>query len=1039
MLSCGTCRSQMLEYLYDLLEDDERQAWEMHLKGCAACQAELARAKAQQQLLARAAKMEFPNVHFTPPVGKPDETKPGKTKPDAIETGRTRVLPVLRKRWFAAAGLMLAVALAGAAGWYVRDYRRSAEMVLRTENRLEQAKKERLEAEQRLARLPEQKQERIAAVHKTQQKAQLQVEVQGPAAVRVGAPTDYIIYTKEIRYSKSKPTFAQVSVEVRDHGQTIAKPVVTPDRPGVYRFTLPADLPVRPDSQPILFVSARSDEGAEVELREEIPLAAPVYNTHLEIDKPLYQLGETVHFRSLTLDRFSLKPAEQELDLQFLLAMPGPSNPPRLIAQGRASLIEERPNGAHPLLGPDGKPLYGIGVGSFLLDPNGPEGEYTLIVREKNRRFPEQRRKFRVYRYGNRPQPETGIRSTPNGSKELAIEFYPEGGDLVAGLHNRVYFQVRNALGQPADLRGQLLEDGKPMGVAVQTLADEKTPELNQGLGRFEFTPKAGHKYELKVEAPAGISKLYELPPVKLQGVVLSVPTGVVKAGEAIPVTVRSTVKRSFLIGAYCRGRLLDSTEIIGEEVHTELRPVSGVGGVCRITVFEILADKGSRRVLQPVAERLLYRQPAQSVQLKLKPDQRNYLPRQTVKLGIEAANDKGELTPAIVLLRVIDKSVLTRAGDKTLRSMPAHFLLTTEVRRPEDLEYADFLLGSHPQAAAALDLLLGTQGWRRFAEQDPAKFRREQKEEAERLLAILGQSQIKISDWTQLQLQHIEREYTRQAEELAARMAQAQKAEQEARDDPAYRAALLKLKTYEELFARLQLVGAPILEAILVMAALGCLTLGLYRRGFVWALPYYATSAACAALALLLTYALWRNAPLQHPDAEHVAHFTDRENQQKPSTAPKHSPTTPNKLRPQGRARPSVANSVGPSLGGGKAPILPQRPLEQTEQTERKDQRFPDRPATPIPAAGTPMLVREYKHTRIAGPAEERSDFAETLYWHPALVLPGGQAEVTFDLCDSLGAFEITAFAHTLDGRLGSATQILHVQKSQESKPRSP
>jgi len=55
-------------------------------------------------------------------------------------------------------------------------------------------------------------------------------------------------------------------------------------------------------------------------------------------------------------------------------------------------------------------------------------------------------------------------------------------------------------------------------------------------------------------------------------------------------------------------------------------------------------------------------------------------------------------------------------ADEKTARAMPTHFLMTTEVRKPEDLEYADFLLGKHPKAAVALDLLLGTQGWRRFA-----------------------------------------------------------------------------------------------------------------------------------------------------------------------------------------------------------------------------------------------------------------------------------------------------------------------------------
>jgi anti-sigma factor RsiW len=67
MFSCEICRSQMLEYLYDLLEGDERQAWEAHVKDCPSCQAALVQAKGQQKLLAAAAKMEFANVHFTAP------------------------------------------------------------------------------------------------------------------------------------------------------------------------------------------------------------------------------------------------------------------------------------------------------------------------------------------------------------------------------------------------------------------------------------------------------------------------------------------------------------------------------------------------------------------------------------------------------------------------------------------------------------------------------------------------------------------------------------------------------------------------------------------------------------------------------------------------------------------------------------------------------------------------------------------------------------------------------------------------------------
>ncbi|HEY7154976.1 MAG TPA: zf-HC2 domain-containing protein, partial [Gemmataceae bacterium] len=68
MYNCETCRSLMLEYLYDLLEGEERQTLEAHLTNCPACQAELVKAKGQRQLLATAAKMEFPDVRFTAPA-----------------------------------------------------------------------------------------------------------------------------------------------------------------------------------------------------------------------------------------------------------------------------------------------------------------------------------------------------------------------------------------------------------------------------------------------------------------------------------------------------------------------------------------------------------------------------------------------------------------------------------------------------------------------------------------------------------------------------------------------------------------------------------------------------------------------------------------------------------------------------------------------------------------------------------------------------------------------------------------------------------
>ncbi|HYT94223.1 MAG TPA: alpha-2-macroglobulin family protein, partial [Gemmataceae bacterium] len=75
------------------------------------------------------------------------------------------------------------------------------------------------------------------------------------------------------------------------------------------------------------------------------------------------------------------------------------------------------------------------------------------------------------------------------------------------------------------------------------------------------------------------------------------------------------------------------------------------------------------------------------------------------------------------------------------------------------------------------------------------------------------------------------------------------------------------------------------------------------------------------------------------------------------------------------------------------------------------------------LPTA-TPFVVREYAHKHLPAVDNVRRDFTETLYWHPVLVVPGGKkTDLTFELSDSVTRFQVQVWAHTLDGRLGSAT----------------
>lgn len=1217
MWTCETCQTQMLEYLYDLLDEGDRQQFQEHLAACPACQATLRQAQGQQSLLAAAARMEFPDVRFQAPVETPATLPLPAAQPAPAATcgsGKRRAW----KRWAVAAAVLLAIGVGVPGFWLARDYAEASRVARQNETVIAQRNAEMTDINRMMRDLPRERDGKVESIRQEVRDRQLKVVITGPATVQSGAPTEYRIQTTSLT---GQPAPAQLTVRLADEAGQQSAPlavVATGDGEGHYRLVLPPDLPVKPSSHLTMLVCAKREGGTAAEVYERLPITRAVYFTHLATDKAMYQPGEVVYFRSLTLDRATLKPAQEPL--RFLYTLSSATLPETVIVSGANALQAHNPaKGFEPVLGPDGQPIRGIGSGAYQIDPHARGGEYTLTVREELGRFPEQQRKFTVNEYqkprlnkelefnkksygvgeevqalckalradggavseknvevtvnidgkayGADGKPnaepfkfktdtegrvtvrfrlpgeiekgqasasvkfddgantEAIVRTIPIVLKNLDVEFFPEGGDLVAGLPNRVYFQARTALGKPADLKGHLLEDGKPLPVEVQTLTDDKQAGVNQGMGRFEFTPVAERAYQLQIESPAGINKRFALPMAKTEGVVLRLDEGVIKPNQPIKVKVQSKGERILMVGAYCRGRLLDSVQLKKGQTEVALKPASTSGGVCRVTVFEQQEAAGNRHELKPVAERLIYRQPSEELTVVIRPDQSSYVPGQKAKLVLDTLNEKEEPTPAVVMVGVVDKSVVTMADEKTARSMPTHFLLTTEVRKPEDLEHADFLLGPHPRASQALDLLLGTQGWRRFAEQNPAKFRQAQKLDAERLLVTIGQSGPQITDFAQEQILKVCQEYREKGIALMEKQNESAVALQEVRGDAAYLAALVRLKNYHQLLEQIRLTATPVLAALLVLGLLITLVLALSRE-IRRALPYYATAAGFA-LVLVLVFKVpsldrqtlppgevaqgpapnleeEANKNPLNPDVLQVIPGIDQVGTGEPGrggTEIKVTEATAAKpVPPPGVPLPKLfANDPNVNLkadeqalrkqlleqlDGGKDDKAGFRELQlalknkkgdakdkdkEREKADRaemakdargaagkegkgvrdfddllgKRRRFPaGQPgAGPGDLAQLPtMTVREYAHHRVTGSRpDERSDFTETLFWHPVIVLPKGKAEVSFELCDSVTSFEVMAFGHTLDGRLGAATLSLDSRLPFTLQPKTP
>src|SRR5262249_39120931 len=161
----------------------------------------------------------------------------------------------------------------------------------------------------------------------------------------------------------------------------------------------------------------------------------------LATDKPVYRPGETVFFRSLTLERFTLKPATEDLLLKYKIT---DTNGGVLFQRTGSDRLADLTKGL--VLGPDGKAIRGVGAEEFTLDPQVPGGTYTLEVSEVHGRFPSQKRTFLVSPKQAGAASETPARPANVAGKPLRVEFFPEGGDLVEGLPNRVYFRASTPL-----------------------------------------------------------------------------------------------------------------------------------------------------------------------------------------------------------------------------------------------------------------------------------------------------------------------------------------------------------------------------------------------------------------------------------------------------------------------------------------------------------------------------------------------------------------------------------------------------------------
>src|SRR5262249_50713848 len=143
-----------------------------------------------------------------------------------------------------------------------------------------------------------------------------------PADIEAGQSNAIQVQVQDVLY---RPAKSEMIARVLDEKKREVDVAVNVREQGTGNFVveLPDDLPLTPQKELYLAMTAvgtgdaEQRPGAGLTVTEKFVLSGPRYRTQLITDKPMYQPGETVHFRSLTLERFNLKPAPGNLNLNF--------------------------------------------------------------------------------------------------------------------------------------------------------------------------------------------------------------------------------------------------------------------------------------------------------------------------------------------------------------------------------------------------------------------------------------------------------------------------------------------------------------------------------------------------------------------------------------------------------------------------------------------------------------------------------------------------------------------------------------------------
>jgi hypothetical protein len=278
---------------------------------------------------------------------------------------------------------------------------------------------------------------------------------------------------------------------------------------------------------------------------------------------------------------------------------------------------------------------------------------------------------------------------------DYEVTFYPEGGNLLQGVDCKIAFKSLNSGGLPEYITGKIVDNYN------NEVADFNVQ--HEGMGRFSFVPREGIIYYAICVNENGKEKRFVLPEAEKEAYSLKAEFVKDKLNLSVLHSGNTNDSADIYLVLHTRG-ILHYASRWDQNYHAiSLNMDKFPSGVLQAILFD--------SHLNPLSERLLFCNNEDQANVVFRTDQNNYHSRQPVNARVKITDNKGLPLEGAFSLSVTDDKDIRADSTSTILT---DLLLTSEIKgfitNP-----AYYFQKNNPEAKQALDLVMLTNGWRRY------------------------------------------------------------------------------------------------------------------------------------------------------------------------------------------------------------------------------------------------------------------------------------------------------------------------------------